>query len=135
MFKQSISKKPLVSFFTRERAGIDLPSGGVADFPVESMPKQKRGGRRATRSRSAAGRKIRRRRVKTSNKVRVVAGRVRLRVKGYEGLQTLAPSSLIRFIAATKLRIAARKVLRSSGVQPKRRRRASKKRKAIRRKR
>ena len=81
------------------------------------------------------GRKIRRRRVKTSNKVRVVAGRVRLRVKGYEGLQTLAPSSLIRFIAATKLRIAARKVLRSSGVQPKRRRRASKKRKAIRRKR
>ncbi len=121
--KQSISKKPLVSYFTRERASIKtsptLTPLSAAAADTESMPKQRRGGK-TTRKRSGAGRK--RRRVKTSNKVRVVGGRVRLRVTGYQGLQSLVPSSLIRFIPATKLRLAAKKVLRSTGVKPARRR-------------
>ena len=51
-----------------------------------------------------------------------MGGRVKLRVTGYQGLQSLAPSSLIRFIPTTKLRLAARRVLRSTGQQPIRRR-------------
>lgn len=124
--QQSISKKPLVSYFTRERASIQSPGPSAAAVAAaaneESMPKRKRSGR-TTRKRRGVGGKTRRRRVKASNKVRVVGGRVRIRVTGYQGLQSLAPSSLIRFIPATKLRLAAKKVLRSSGVKPARRRR------------
>ena len=64
-----------------------------------------------------------------SNKVRLVGGKIRMRVTGYDGLQSLAPSALIRFIAATKLRLAARKVLRAAGQAPKRKRKSSKKKK------
>lgn len=121
--QQSISKKPLVSYFTRERASIQSPGPSAAAVAAaaneESMPKRRQSGR-TTRKRRGVGV---RRRVKASNKVRVVGGRVRIRVTGYQGLQSLAPSSLIRFIPATKLRLAAKKVLRSSGVKPARRRR------------
>ncbi len=47
-----------------------------------------------------------------SNKVRVVRGRVRLHVAGYPGLESFNPSELILHIAVSKLRIAAKKVLR-----------------------
>lgn len=123
--QQSISKKPLVSYFTRERASIqsqNLLASVEAAANEDSMPKRRQGGR-TTRKRRGVGNKTRRRRVKPSNKIRVVGGRVRIRVTGYQGLQSLAPSSLVRFIPATKLRLAAKKVLRSSGVKPARRRR------------
>ena len=123
-FQQSISKKPLVSYFTRERASLNLPfessSSGVAQ--LDSMPKRKRTNKRRTRK---TGKK---RRIKTSNKIRVIGGRVKLKVRGYQGLQSLAPSSLVRFIPSTKLRLAARKVLRSIGHLPNTRRRKSGKR-------
>ena len=53
-----------------------------------------------------------RRRKTGSSKVRVVKGRVRLRVAGYQGLQSLSPSQLVKFIAASKLRLAAKQVLK-----------------------
>jgi hypothetical protein len=96
------------------------------------MPRRKQGSR-TTRSRSAS--RSRKRITRTSNKVRVVGGRVRLRVTGYQGLQSLAPSSLIRFIPTTKLRLAARRVLRLSGQKPSRRRKRSSKKKKYTRKR
>ncbi len=123
--RQSISKKPLVSYFTRERASIKSPAPSTSiesEADIESMPNKRRGGR-ATKKRGG----VKRRKVKVSNKVRVVGGRVRLRVTGYQGLQSLAPSSLIRFIPATKLRLAAKKVLRSSRVKPARRRKGKRK--------
>ena len=126
-FQQSFAKKPLVSYYTRERASLNLPSSNLSAVATnlelsESMPRKRRGGR-TTRSRSkATRRRTNKRKTKTSNKVRVVGVRVKLRVTGYQGLQSLAPSSLIRFIPTTKLRLAARRVLRSTGQQPIRRR-------------
>lgn len=52
---------------------------------------------------------------KRSNKVRLVKGRLKLKVVGYSGLQTLSPSQLVRHIPASKLRLAARKVLKLEG--------------------
>lgn len=120
-FQQSFAKKPLVSYYTRERASLNLPSSNLSAVATnlelsESMPRKRRGGR-TTRSRSkATRRRTNKRKTKTSNKVRVVGGRVKLRVTGVTG------SSLIRFIPTTKLRLAARRVLRSTGQQPIRRR-------------
>ena len=135
----SFSKKPLVSYFTRERASLNLPvatnittTNPDTSTSLGSMPRRKKGSR-ATRSRSAS--RSRKRNIRTSNKVRVIGGRVRLRVTGYQGLQSLAPSSLIRFIPTTKLRLAARRVLLSSGQRPVRRRKRSSKKKKNTRKR
>lgn len=142
-FQQSFVKKPLVSYHTRERASINLlptksnlsVASAADNFESsESMPRKRRGGR-TTRSRSKAVRRTKKRRARTSNKIRVVAGRVKLRVTGYQGLQSLAPSSLIRFIPTTKLRLAARRVLRSTGQQPIRRRKRGGKKKTVGRKR
>ena len=112
LFLQSSGqRKPLVSYSTRERANI---------VPSKLMPRKTRR-KTATRRRKAA---------RPSNKVRLVGGRVGLRVTGYPGLQALAPSALIRFIPTTKLRLAARRVLRATGQSPTRRiRRVAKKRK------
>ena len=60
-----------------------------------------------TRSRSKAPR-----RKAAGVKVRVVKGRVRLRVAGYSGVQSLSPSHLVKHISSAKLRLAAKKVLR-----------------------
>ena len=99
-------RKPLVDFATRERASIvSTPSAST------SMP-------RKTRRKAAPRKRSTRRRSKRlsgTNKIRIVGGRVRLRVVGYSGLQALAPSALVRFIPTTKLRLAARRVLRQSG--------------------
>ena len=118
LFSQQLqNRKPLVSFSNRERANL-----AVSEPP---MPKKIR--RRAS-TRSATARRKRRGTV-GSNKIRVVGGRVRLRVTGYQGFQSLAPSALVRFIPATKLRLAARKVLKTQH------RFANRKRRTVKRKR
>lgn len=135
-FQQPFAKKPLVSYYTRERASLNLPTSnlsvvsGDSNLDVsDSMPRKRRAGG-ASRNRRKTIKKSRKRRTRTSNKIRVVGGRIKLRVTGYQGLQSLAPSSLIRFIPTTKLRLAARKVLRSTGQQPiRRRKRGSRKKK------
>jgi hypothetical protein len=47
--------------------------------------------------------------------VRIQKGRLALRVKGYKGVQRIAPAQLVRFIALSKLKVAAKKVLQHSG--------------------
>ena len=57
---------------------------------------------------------------------------MRLRVAGFPGVQALSPSHLVRHIAATKLRLAAKKVLgqlRKKGGKRKARKRRKKRRK------
>lgn len=63
----------------------------------------------------------------SSKRPRVVKGRVNIKVPGYKGLQKVAPSSLIPYLPASKLRQAAKKALGASGKKKTvRRRRKSK---------
>lgn len=93
----SLHRKPLLRFETSERAQIISSS-----MPSAGGKRKRRSGKRSTSSSS-------------SKKPRVVKGRVNLRVAGYSGLQKIAPSSLIPFLPASKLRLAAKKALGASG--------------------
>lgn len=50
-----------------------------------------------------------------SRKLRVVKGRINLRVAGYSGIQKIAPGSLVPYLPINKLRLAAKKALAASG--------------------
>ena len=65
------------------------------------------------RKRSAGGGGKRRPKKQT---VRLTKGRLSLRVAGFQGTHRLAPSALVRYIPLNKLKLAAKKVLRASGV-------------------
>jgi len=105
----SLHRKPLLRFETSERA--QLISGSM---PSSGKRKKRSGKRNSTSS---------------SKKPRVVKGRVTLRVAGYSGVQKIAPSALIPYLPATKLRHAAKRELGASGKKKKtvRRRRKTKK--------
>ena len=122
-------RSPLVNFDTRSRAQLSILEG-------ISVPSSKRTYMPAVTRRRSAGASQRR---KGSAKVRIVGGRVKLRVAGFSGVQSLSPSHLVRHIASSKLKAAAKKVLNKLGKKsPKRRRRRRrrlrKKRKKARRK-
>lgn len=123
----SLVRQPLVSYESRHRARF-APA-------TEDRSQTRRGARgggqgrhmspAVTRRRSAAraaGRRV-------SNKVRLVKGRVKLRVPGYPSVQTLSPSHLVRHISAAKLRLAAKQVLKKTKKKRVRRRRKTKRRK------
>jgi hypothetical protein len=57
-------------------------------------------------------------------KVRLIKGKVALRIKGYPGLTKLGASQLVRFVPLNKLKIAAKRALGTSRLKrPKHRRR------------
>lgn len=95
----SLRKKPLVRFETDSRARLVLPD--TARTPYNSMP-------------------VRRRRSGVKGKPRVIKGRLNVRVAGYLGVQKLAPSKLIKYLPANKVKQAAKRVLLASGVRPSR---------------
>jgi hypothetical protein len=104
-------RKPLLRFENSEKAQLvssSMPSGNR---------RKKRSGKKTQGS--------------SSRKVRVVKGRVNIRVAGYSGLQKLAPSSLIPYLPASKLRQAAKRALGATGKKKivKRRRRKTNKKK------
>jgi hypothetical protein len=125
-------RKPLVDFNTWSRATLANTTGGsiVQEKAVlhgtEDMPKlRKRTGKRGSGA-------------SASKKIRVVKGRVRLRVQG--ATQSIAPVHLIRHIPVVRIRLAAQKYLnlnkragkkRSKG----RKKKTNKKRKSRRRRR
>jgi hypothetical protein len=93
-------RKPLLRFETSERAQLisgSMPSSGK---------RKRRSGKKSSTSSS-------------SKKPRVVKGRVTLRVAGYSGVQKIAPSALIPYLPATKLRQAAKRALGASGKKKK----------------
>ena len=99
-------RKPLVQFDISERAQLVSRSGpsfssGSAAATTSSMP----------RSRKTVAK--RRRVTRSSTKLRVVNGKVNIRIPGY-GLQKLAPSSLIPFLPVTKVRQAAKRAFNST---------------------
>ena len=102
-------KPPLVRYSTQNRA-ILLSSS------VNSMPKARR-----TRAASARRRPRRKRsQVATSrrgggNKVRIVKGRVVVKVGGYPGTHRFGAGQLIRFVPLNKIKLAAKRILGSSG--------------------
>ena len=91
----SSSRKPLVQFNAAERARlVDL-------MPSKRAPK--RGGRGKRRTRAGGG----------SKRLRVIKGRVNVRIPGY-GLQKIAPSSLIPYLPSVKIRQAAKRVFNAT---------------------
>lgn len=56
-------------------------------------------------------------------KVRLVNGKVALRIKGFPGVQRVGASQLVRFVPLNKLRLAAKRALGVAGVKHHRRRR------------
>lgn len=70
---------------------------------------------------------------KRSNKVRVVSGRVRVRVPGFPGTQGIAPSAIIKHVPASKVRAAAKRVLMATKKGRRRGRRVAKGRRRRRR--
>jgi hypothetical protein len=79
------------------------------------MPPRRKGGRK---QRAGTSKKSRRksshRRVKGAKGVRVTKGRVAIRVAGH-GVTKLAAAQLVRYVPLSKLKTAAKKVLRSLG--------------------
>jgi hypothetical protein len=92
-------KPPLVRYSTQNRA-ILLSS-------ANSMPKTRRAGGAVTRSR-------RKRSVAAGNKVRIVKGRVVVKVGGYPGTHRFGAGQLIRFVPLNRIKLAAKRILGSS---------------------
>lgn len=100
----------------------------IVDVERMASRNKQRGNRR--RRKQVGRRRMSRKKPTRTNGVRIIAGRVLLRVAGYKTRQNLPSSQLVRYIPITKLRIAAKKVLKSSpksNASPKRRRRRSRK--------
>lgn len=94
------------------------------------------GGPQATRRRRSNSKSHKRRRPSSSGnrrrgrqsktrvtKIRLVNGKVALRIKGYPGVQKVGASQLVRFVPINKLKVAAKRVLGNSGVKKKKHRR------------
>ena len=118
-------KPPLVRFSTQNRAIL-------LSTAANSMPKTRRSKRVASRT----GRK---RSVVTSKRggkqVRIVKGKVVVKVGGYPGTHRFAAGQLIRFVPLNRIKLAAKRVLGSSSRFRSRRRRRKVKRLKSRRRR
>lgn len=110
-------KKPLVRYDSQSRAQLVTE----AATPTET-----------TKPKSMPRRTVKRR-TGGKGKLRVVKGKVNVRVAGYLGVQKLAPSKLIPYLPTTKVRQAAKRALVASGNRPTRKR-TGKKRKGGKRK-
>ena len=93
----------MVRFDTRSRAQLVSEPFPSTSGASTLMPRKRR---------STGGAK------RSSGKPRVVKGKVNIRVAGYLGVQKLAPSKLIPYLPATKVRQAAKKALVASGNRP-----------------
>jgi hypothetical protein len=105
------TKKPLLPFSpNNDRAFIvsesTPPSSSLVSLSSSSMPKRK-GGRTASTRKGKRGKAT----------VRLVKGRLAIRVAGFPGFQRLAPSQLVRYIPLGKLKQAAKRVLGASGIR------------------
>ena len=92
-------RRPLLSYAPHNRAFLidnDYPESD------NSMPQSKKSRSRGRRQSKVKG---------GSTKVRIVKGKVLLRVSGHSGVQRLAPSHLVRHIPGARLRLAAKKLL------------------------
>lgn len=99
--EQMSLRKPLVRYDTQSRAQLVTDSATSLEPKLKSMP-----------------RKAAKRRTGGKGKLRVVKGKVNVRVAGYLGVQKLAPSKLIPYLPTSKVRQAAKRVLIATGSKP-----------------
>lgn len=104
-------RKPLVRFDTQSRAHLVSYTANNASMPAGTGRRRRRRGSLAGKTKRTKGGR---------GKPRVVKGRLNVRVAGYLGVQKLAPSKLIPYLPANKLRQAAKKALVASGARPSR---------------
>jgi hypothetical protein len=110
--------QPILKFSeNEERASFIEPTEDTSMSRKKSGKggKRKKGGKRGNSSKGTKG-------------LRFSKGRLALRLSGF-GLQKLGASELVKFIPLSKLKQAAKKVLRGKGAQPIKRRK-NKKRKS-----
>jgi hypothetical protein len=100
-------RKPLVRYDTQSRAHL------VAEPEATSAE---------TKTSKSMPRRTAKRRTGGKGKLRVVKGKVNVRVAGYLGVQKLAPSKLIPYLPTAKVRQAAKRALVASGNKPRRKR-------------
>lgn len=131
MFKSG--RRPLVDFNPLNRATL----ASIDKIGTRSLVQKDKGGGNGGGLSDMAKRSAKRR-LSSGGKVRVVKGRVRVRVAGYNTLQSISPVNLIRYIPAIKIRVAAKRYLNlknsgGGGKQKGRRRKNQKKRRGGRR--
>ena len=110
-YGDSVEEQPLLRYSTDcERASFLDDDSDDSD---NSMPRKKRaGGKRRGRKRT---RKVKRRRsVKGAKGVRLVKGKVSIKLAGL-GVRKLGASQLVKYISLAKLKTAAKKFLSSQG--------------------
>lgn len=85
--------------------------------------RRKRSQSRSSKRKRSSSRRGGRRSKTRVTKVRLINGKVVLRIQGYPGVQRVGASQLVRFVPLNKLKTAAKRALGASGVQRKKRRR------------
>ena len=109
-------RKPLLNFLeTQARASLIN-----TEIEEDSMARKRKGRKARKGKRSLKG-------IKRKG-VRLNKGRIALRVAGYQGLQSLTASELVRFIPLSKLKAAAKKVLKKTGGKKRKAKRGKKRR-------
>jgi hypothetical protein len=108
------TRKPLLTFSQHQNRAAILDIEEKLPLSAGASAKKNRRKRTATANTQRKGRR--------SPAVKVVKGQLLLRVPGYSGYQRLGASQLVPFIPLKKLRQAAKRALRASGVKPARRR-------------
>lgn len=108
---KSHCQQPIVPYSTSESRANLMSFGGPP--PTRRKRSQSKSSNRRRSSSRRGGRKNKTR----VTKVRLVKGKVSLRIKGYPGVQRLGASQLVRFVPLNKLKAAAKRALVTSGVR------------------
>jgi hypothetical protein len=116
---KSNCNQPLVPYSNSENRA------NLMSFSGQQTTRRKRSKSKSTRRRpSTSGNRRKGRKSKTRvTKIKLVNGKVALRIRGYPGVQRLGASQLVRFVPINKLKIAAKRALGNSGVKRNKRRR------------
>jgi len=119
--------QPLVEFSTRSQDRANLMSAGSGLGSASSLSSGQRSRRRRNIRRRngplATSSRLGRRKRSRVSKIRVIKGRVALRISGRPGVQHIGAGQLVRFVPLNKLRAAARRVLNQSSAVGRRRHR------------
>ena len=99
MFQES-PKKPFTTYVAGQSASI-VP-------PINATEKLAPGGRKKQQKRKAKATQTPKR-----TQLKLIKGRINLKVPGYKGVQKIFPSHIIRFIPITNVKLAAKRLLQS----------------------
>ena len=102
----AVERPPLVCFSTQQRARLGGEETGKLIVNTNS----------SSNSWFSMSKKGKGSKQPKSKKIRLVkGGRIQLRIAGFSGVQTIPSSHLIRYIPSSRLRFAAKKVLKAQG--------------------